>query len=67
MGTREVGVLSAKKVERVKKRGRYADGERAETLAARWKTRPDAMRQKLLRLRLVVKGCVERRMGGSWA
>jgi RNA polymerase sigma-70 factor (ECF subfamily) len=48
-------------------RGRYADGETAETLAARWKTRPDAMRQKLLRLRLVVKGCVERRMGGSWA
>ena len=47
--------------------GRYADGETAETLAARWKTRSDAMRQKLLRLRLVVKGCVERRMGGSWA
>jgi RNA polymerase sigma-70 factor (ECF subfamily) len=48
-------------------RGRYADGETAESLAARWKTRPDAMRQKLLRLRLVVKGCVERRIGGSWA
>jgi RNA polymerase sigma-70 factor, ECF subfamily len=46
--------------------GRYADGETAETLAARWKTRSDAMRQKLLRLRLQVKGCVERRMGGSW-
>lgn len=48
-------------------RGRYADGETAESLAARWKTRPDAMRQKLLRLRLVVKGCVERRIGGTWA
>jgi RNA polymerase sigma-70 factor, ECF subfamily len=46
--------------------GRYADGETAESLAARWKTRSDAMRQKLLRLRLLVKGCVERRMGGGW-
>ena len=43
--------------------GRYVDGETAEALAARWKTRADAMRQKLLRLRLLVKGCVERRMG----
>jgi RNA polymerase sigma-70 factor (ECF subfamily) len=48
-------------------RRRYADGETAESLAARWKTRSDAMRQKLLRLRLLVKGCVERRMGGSWS
>ncbi len=48
-------------------RRRYADGEHAESLAAQAKTRADAMRQKLLRLRLVVKGCVERRMGRTWA
>src|SRR5262249_52395873 len=42
---------------------RYADGEMAERLAAQSKTRADAMRQRLLRLRLLVKGCVERRMG----
>jgi RNA polymerase sigma-70 factor (ECF subfamily) len=48
-------------------RRRYADGERAESLAAQMETRADAMRQKLLRLRLLVKGCVERKIGRSWA
>jgi RNA polymerase sigma-70 factor (ECF subfamily) len=48
-------------------RRRYADGEKAESLAAQWQTRADALRQKLLRLRVMVKACVERRMGGTWA
>jgi len=45
---------------------RYADGEPAESIAARMRIRADALRQKLLRLRQVVKGCVERKMGGAW-
>jgi RNA polymerase sigma-70 factor, ECF subfamily len=44
---------------------RYADGEPAEAMAARLQVRADALRQKLLRLRQVVKGCVERKMG-TW-
>jgi RNA polymerase sigma-70 factor (ECF subfamily) len=48
-------------------RRRYADGEMAENLAVQWHTRADTMRQKLLRLRLLVKACVERKLGGTWA
>lgn len=47
-------------------RRRYADGEHAETMAAQMQTRADTLRQKLLRLRLLVKGCVERKMGEMW-
>jgi RNA polymerase sigma-70 factor (ECF subfamily) len=47
-------------------RRRYADGERADSLAEQMQTRADAMRQKLLRLRLLVKGCVERKIGRTW-
>ncbi|WP_240907119.1 sigma-70 family RNA polymerase sigma factor [Paludisphaera rhizosphaerae] len=42
---------------------RYADGEPAEAMAARLQVRADALRQKLLRLRQAVKGCVERKTG----
>jgi RNA polymerase sigma-70 factor, ECF subfamily len=42
---------------------RYADGELAQTMAARMQTRADNLRQRLLRLRIRVKGCVERKMG----
>jgi RNA polymerase sigma-70 factor, ECF subfamily len=45
---------------------RYADGELAETMAARMQTRSDTLRQRLLRLRILVKGCVERKMGEQW-
>ena len=44
---------------------RYADGELAEAMAARMRIRADALRQKLLRLRQVVKRCIERKMGGA--
>ncbi|WP_406699293.1 sigma-70 family RNA polymerase sigma factor [Singulisphaera sp. Ch08] len=46
---------------------RYADGELAETMATRMQTRADTLRQRLLRLRLLVKSCVERKMGEMWA
>ncbi|AGA26307.1 RNA polymerase sigma-70 factor, Rhodopirellula/Verrucomicrobium family [Singulisphaera acidiphila DSM 18658] len=45
---------------------RYAEGELAETMAARLQTRADTLRQRLLRLRQLVKGCVERKMGEMW-
>lgn len=45
---------------------RYADGELAETLAARFQTRADTLRQRLLRLRVLVKGCVEHKLGDMW-
>lgn len=45
---------------------RYADGEAAEAMAARLGVRADALRQKLLRLRQIVKGCVERKVGEMW-
>jgi RNA polymerase sigma-70 factor (ECF subfamily) len=48
-------------------RRRYADGERTEMLAANLQIRADSLRQKLHRLRLLVKGCVERKVGGTWA
>jgi RNA polymerase sigma-70 factor (ECF subfamily) len=48
-------------------RRRYADGELAESLAAQLQMRGDALRQKLLRLRLLVKECVERKVRGTWA
>ncbi|SIN71335.1 RNA polymerase sigma-70 factor, ECF subfamily [Singulisphaera sp. GP187] len=46
---------------------RYAEGELAETMATRMQTRADTLRQRLLRLRLLVKGCVERKMGEMWS
>ncbi|APW58794.1 hypothetical protein BSF38_00198 [Paludisphaera borealis] len=42
---------------------RYADGELAEAMAARMRVRGDALRQKLLRLRQIVKACIERKTG----
>jgi RNA polymerase sigma-70 factor, ECF subfamily len=48
-------------------RRRYADGERTESLAANMQIRADSLRQKLHRLRLLVKGCVERKVRGTWA
>jgi RNA polymerase sigma-70 factor (ECF subfamily) len=48
-------------------RRRYADGERTEIIAANMEIRADSLRQKLHRLRLLVKGCVERKVRGTWA
>ncbi len=45
---------------------RYADGERAESMAVRLQTRADTLRQRLLRLRQLMKGCVERKLGENW-
>lgn len=45
---------------------RYADGERAEAMAMRLQTRADTLRQRLLRLRQLMKGCVERKLGENW-
>lgn len=45
---------------------RYADGELAPAMASRLQTRADSLRQKLLRLRQLVKGCIERKTGESW-
>lgn len=45
---------------------RYADGELAEAMAAKLGMRADALRQRLLRLRQLVKGCVERKVGELW-
>lgn len=45
---------------------RYADGESAEAMAQRLQTRADTLRQRLLRLRQLVKGCIERKTGETW-
>lgn len=46
---------------------RYAEGETAEAIAAEHQGRADAIRQRLLRLRLLVKRCVERKQKEAWA
>jgi len=45
---------------------RYVDNENAATLARGLRMKADAVRQQLLRIRLVVKECVERKVVGLW-
>lgn len=47
-------------------RRRYAGGETALTLAAELGVKAEALRQTLLRIRLAVKECIERRRGDVW-
>lgn len=45
--------------------GRYARGASSPTLAAEWSTTAETMRQTLVRIRMAVKACVERRLAGE--
>ena len=47
-------------------RCRYAEGENAARLAERLRLQADAVRQSLLRIRLAVKACIERKLEGAW-
>jgi RNA polymerase sigma-70 factor (ECF subfamily) len=46
---------------------RYSDNENAATLARGLRMNADAVRQQLLRIRLAVKECVERKVVGLWS
>ena len=46
---------------------RYADNENATALARGLRMNADAVRQQLLRIRLAVKECVERKVVGLWS
>ena len=46
---------------------RYVDNENAATLARGLRINADAVRQQLLRIRLAVKECVERKVVGLWS
>jgi RNA polymerase sigma-70 factor (ECF subfamily) len=46
---------------------RYFDNENAATLARELRMNADAVRQQLLRIRLAVKECVERKVVGLWS
>lgn len=46
-------------------RRRYAQGETALSLAEQFRLSAEAMRQRLLRLRLAVKQCIERKLGAD--
>jgi RNA polymerase sigma-70 factor (ECF subfamily) len=46
---------------------RYVDNENATTLARCLRMNADAVRQQLLRIRLAVKECVERKVVGLWS
>jgi RNA polymerase sigma-70 factor (ECF subfamily) len=46
---------------------RYVDNENAATLARGLRRNADAVRQQLLRIRLAVKECVERKVVGLWS
>lgn len=45
---------------------RYGAGEVAESMAQKWQLRADALRQKLFRLRQLIKRCMERKLGVQW-
>jgi RNA polymerase sigma-70 factor, ECF subfamily len=45
---------------------RYAAGENASALARELRLTADAVRQTLLRIRVAVKGCMEKKLGGAW-
>jgi RNA polymerase sigma-70 factor (ECF subfamily) len=46
--------------------GRYARGLSSPTLAVEWATTAESMRQTLVRIRVAVKACVERRLAGEF-
>jgi RNA polymerase sigma-70 factor (ECF subfamily) len=46
---------------------RYVDNENATTLARGMRMNADTVRQQLLRIRLAVKQCVERKVVGLWS
>jgi RNA polymerase sigma-70 factor (ECF subfamily) len=46
---------------------RYAENENAVTLARRLRIKADAVRQQLLRIRVLVKECIEKKGAGGWA
>jgi len=46
---------------------RYSDNENAATLARGLRMNADAVRQQLLRIRLAVRECVERKVVGLWS
>ena len=49
-------------------RRRYADGETAQSLAAAVGQSAESMRQRLMRLRLAVRNCMQRKLGEeAWA
>lgn len=45
---------------------RYAQGENAVRLAERLRLQADAVRQSLVRIRVAVKACIERKLEGAW-
>lgn len=45
---------------------RYAEGQNASALARELHTNADAMRQSLMRLRIAVKECIQKRAGEAW-
>lgn len=45
--------------------GRYARGASSPVLAVEWATTAETMRQTLVRIRMAVKACVERRLAGE--
>ena len=45
---------------------RYASSENASALARELRLTADSVRQNLLRIRVAVKACVEKKMGGAW-
>ena len=45
---------------------RYTADENATTLARRLSMNADAVRQQLLRIRVAVKGCIEKKIAGLW-
>lgn len=48
-------------------RRRYAGNENASTLASYLRIKAETVRQQLLRIRLLVKECVEKKGAGRWA
>jgi RNA polymerase sigma-70 factor, ECF subfamily len=44
---------------------RYTAGENASALAREWRMNADALRQSLLRVRIAVKECIEKKTGAS--
>lgn len=45
---------------------RYADDEKAAGLARRLRLNADTVRQQLLRIRVAVKECIEKKIAGLW-
>jgi RNA polymerase sigma-70 factor (ECF subfamily) len=45
---------------------RYAESENARAIAREWRLTADAVRQHLFRIRIAVKECIEKKIGGAW-